>query len=163
MIASAIGVIVMAGVLTTYLLCLKQFRAISNYAEIHHGGRKAVDIVSQDIRVVRGITSFATSNMTVVIPTAFSSSGKITSYKLVTYSAQNGALWRTDSSTSNKVMLTTNVYSLSFKLYDRLGSNTAVISSAKGVQMDIKLRKTVMSQIQSEDYLAARLDMRNVH
>jgi Tfp pilus assembly protein PilW len=162
MIATAIGVIVMAGVLTTYVLCLKQFTAISNYAEIHRGGRKSVDIFSRDLRAVRGIQSFGTSNMVVVIPTAFGTSGNVTAYKLVTYTVQNGALWRTDSSSSNKVMLTTNIYSFAFSLYDHLGSNTSVVTSAKGIQVDIKLRKTVMSQIQSEDFLSARLDMRNV-
>jgi hypothetical protein len=46
-------------------------------------------------------------------------------------------------------------------LYDKLGSNTVVLSNAKGVQVDIRLRKYVINQVQSEDYLSARLDMRN--
>jgi len=152
----------MAGVLTTFVLSSKQFRAIANYAEIHYGGRKSVDIFSQDFRAVRGITSFATSNVVVVIPTAFDTSGNITSFKLVTYSVATGALWRADSSTGRKTMLTTNIYSAAFALYDHLGSNTVVLTSAKGIQLDIKLRKAVMSQIESEDYLSARLAMRNV-
>jgi hypothetical protein len=59
-------------------------------------------------------------------------------------------------------MLATNICQLTFSLYDKLGNGTAVPSSAKGVQVDIKLRKYVLSIIQSEDFLSARYDMRNV-
>ena len=72
-----------------------------------------------------------------------------------------GALFRTDSSTTNTDMLATNIYSLTLALYDHVGSNTTLVSTAKGIQIDIKLRKQVISNIQSEDYLSARVDMRN--
>src|SRR2546426_6257573 len=109
MMGSAIGVIVLAAVLTTYTLCLKQFRAISNYVEIHRGGRKAVDQFSQDVRGVDSVTTCNKTNLVVKIPTAFSSSGSVISNKTVTYMANtnNGTLWRTDSSTGKSAMLTT--------------------------------------------------------
>jgi prepilin-type N-terminal cleavage/methylation domain-containing protein len=162
MMGSAIGVIVMAGVFTTYILCLKQFRAISNYAEIHRDGRKSVDQFSQDFRGVRSISSYNASNLVVIIPTAFSTTGSAISNKTVTYAVNKGALWRTDSSTGKTSMLSTNISTLTFSLFDKLGTNTTTLSTAKGVQVDIKLRKTLMSQIQSEDFLSARLDMRNI-
>ena len=162
MIGTAIGVVVIAAVLTTYILCLKQFNAISNYAEIHRGGRASVDQISQDIRGVSSISSFSSTDLMVTIPTAFSSAGSVVSNKTVTYTLQNGALWRTDSSTGKTAMLTTNINSVTFSLYDKLGNPTTVLSTAKGVQVDLRLRKTVMSQIQSEDYLSARLTMRNI-
>ena len=162
MMGTAIGAFVIAGVITTYILCLKQFTAISNYAEIHRGGRSSVDQLSQDFRGVSSISSFASTNLVVIIPTAFSATGSVISNKTVTYAVRNGGLWRTDSSTGKTVMLTTNINTVTFSLYNRLGSNTTVVSTAKGVQVDLRLRKTVMSQIQSEDYLSARLDMRNV-
>jgi hypothetical protein len=162
MMGTAIGALVIAGVLTTYILCLKQFNAISNYAEIHRGGRASVDQLSQDFRAISSISSFASTNLVAVIPTAFSATGSVISNKIVTYAMRSGALWRTDSSTGKTVMLATNINTLTFSLYNRFGTNTTVLSSAKGIQVDIRLRKTVMSQIQSEDYLSARLDMRNV-
>ena len=161
---TAIGAIVITGVLTTYVLCIKQFRAVSNYVEIHRGGRKSVDTFSQDIRGVSSVTTLNKTNLVVVIPTAFNSSGSVISNKTVTYlcNTNNGTLKRTDSGTGTTTVLATNIFDLTFSLYDHLGSNTAVLSSAKGIQVDIKLRKRVMSQIQSEDFLSARLDMRNV-
>jgi len=98
----------------------------------------------------------------VVIPTAFSSTGSVVSNKTVSYTLNNGEMWRTDYGTGESRPLAHNIYQLTFSLYDRLGSSTTVLSTAKGVQIQIRLRKSVMSQIQSEDYLSARLDMRNV-
>ena len=66
-----------------------------------------------------------------------------------------------DSKTGQTSLLATNVQQLTFSLYDRLGTNTTVLGNAKGVQVNIHLRKYVLSQIQSEDFLSARLEMRN--
>jgi Tfp pilus assembly protein PilW len=162
MVAGAIGAFILASVLTTYVFSMKGLRAIANYDEIHSDGRHAVDVFAQDMRGVNSVTSFSASSLTVTIPTSFSSSGSVTSTKTVRYYLNSAALYRTDSSTGNTDMLATNICQLTFSLYDKLGNGTAVPSSAKGVQVDIKLRKYVLSIIQSEDFLSARYDMRNV-
>ena len=58
-------------------------------------------------------------------------------------------------------LLANNIYDLTFTPYDRALQTNNVLSVMKGIQVDIKLRKNVLSQFQSEDYLSARLDMRN--
>jgi len=161
MVSSAIATFILAGLVTTHILSLKSFRALSNYAEIHADGRNAVDQFSRDMRSVYSISYYDSSNLVVLIPTAFSSTGGVLSNKTISFSLSNGALRRTDSSTGATSMLATNVYKLTFSLYDKVGTATIVRSTAKGVQVDIRLRKSVMNQIQSEDYLSARLDMRN--
>ncbi len=163
MIALAIGTVVLAGVLTTYVTAIKGFAASSNYWEIHRGGRKSVDILARDMRSVSSIASYPnSSNIAVNIPTAFDSAGKIASTKIVTYSVTNGVLYRNDSSTGLTDSLATNIVTLTFTLYDRVGKTTTRTNTMKGIQVDIKLRKYVMSQIQSEDFLSARWDMRNM-
>lgn len=162
MVASAIGSLILGAIMTTYVFSLRGFQAISNYTEIHADGRMAIDHFARDVRGVYQITSFNPSNLVVRIPTAFSSSGGVTSYKTVTYSMNGGALYRTDSSTGRTSRLATNIHQLTFSLYDRLGNPTTLTSNAKGIQVDIRLRKYVVSQIQSEDYLSARLNMRNI-
>lgn len=162
MMASAIAALVLGGIMTTYVFSLKGFRSVSNYTEIHASGRKAIDVFARDIRAVSSISSFSASNLVVVIPTNFTSSGSVNGSKTVTYTCSGGALKRTDSSTGITSSLATNINQLTFSLFDRLGSNTTVLSIAKGIQVDVTLRKTVMNQIQSEDYLSARMDMRNI-
>jgi Tfp pilus assembly protein PilW len=163
LVASAIGALVLVGVMTTYIMSIKGFTAISNYRQIHGDGRLAVSYFARDIRGVSSISSFANpSNITVAIPTAFNSSGTVISNKTVSYTTSGGKFSRYDSSTGKTDLLASNIKGLTFTLYDNLGnSNGVTTSTAKGIQLDIKLRKTVMSQVQSEDFLSARYDMRN--
>jgi Tfp pilus assembly protein PilW len=161
MIAATIGSFIMAAIVTTYIFSLKGFRAIENYQEIHSDGRLAIDFFSRDMRAAYDITSFSASNIVVKIPTAFSNQGTVTADKTVTYAVSAGTLRRTDTATGKTSVLANNINQLTFALYDRVGSNTTVLANAKGVQVDIKLRKTVMSQVQTEDYLSGRIEMRN--
>jgi Tfp pilus assembly protein PilW len=159
---AAIGSIIMAGVLSTYIMTAREFRAISNYWEIHVDGRYAIDRFAADMRQVSDIASFATNGpLVVTIPTGFNSSGVVTSSVTVTYTYSGGALKRTLSSSGSTSVLATNVYNLRFALFDRVGSNTTLVANSKGISCEIFLRKYTAGQKQTEDYLSARLDMRN--
>jgi Tfp pilus assembly protein PilW len=162
MVALALSSMIMVAVLTTFIMSVRGFRAIANYAEIHADGRLAIDQFARDMRAVNDITSCGASNLVVSIPTAFSNSGTALTNKTVTYSISNGTLYRTDSATGITKGMANNIYSLEFKLYNKVGSQTTVLDTAKGIQIDLKLRKYVQSQLQSEDFLSARLDMRNI-
>lgn len=164
MVATAIGAMILAGVATTYIMSLRGFIASSNYYQIHGDGRLAVTYFAKDMRAVSNITSFAnSSNITVSIPTGFDSTGGVTNSATVTYSTSAGALYRYDSRTGNTDMLASNINQLTFTLYDLAGNaiTNGVTSNAKGIQVDVKLRKTVGSRAQTEDFLSARYDMRN--
>lgn len=162
LIAAAIGAFILTGVMTTYVMSVKGFTAISNYRQIHGDGRLAVTYFARDMRGVSSIFSFANpSNITVIIPT-FNNFGTVTSTKTVSYTTSGGKFSRYDSSTGKTDKLADNINGLTFTIYDNVGnSNNVATVNAKGIQLDIKLRKTVMSQVQSEDFLSARYDMRN--
>jgi prepilin-type N-terminal cleavage/methylation domain-containing protein len=163
MITATIGTIILAGVLTAYIMAARGFRAVSNYWEIHTDGRNAIDRFASDMRGVSTVTSCVTnSSLVVKIPTSFSSSGSVLASKTVTYSYSNHALLRTDSSVGATDMLASNVYQVTFRLYDRVGNYTTVLSNAKAAQLELFLRKYTAGQAQTEDYLAARLTMRNI-
>jgi prepilin-type N-terminal cleavage/methylation domain-containing protein len=163
MVATSIGTLILAGVLTTYVMTVKSFQALSNYWEIHSDGRYAVDRFASDMRAVSAINSLNATQLVCVVPTAFTGTGLIVSNKTVSYSLAGGSLYRSEtiSGTTATKKLASNIYLMSFQLYDKLGNPTASLSIAKAIQVDIKLRKFTVSQIQSEDYLSARLDMRN--
>lgn len=161
MVASCIALFILTGVLTTYIQLTKNLTAVSNYTQIHSDGRIAVEWFAKDIRAVNGISSYSSNNLTVLIPTNFSSSGVILGTKSVQYAYSNGALTRYDSSTGRTDLLATNIYQLTYYLYDHAGNITTLTNNAKSVQVDIKLRKYVGSQIQSEDFLSGRYVMRN--
>ena len=162
MVAGGIGAFVLVGIMTTYIFSIKSFVALSNYVDIHGAGRKSVNLIARDMRGVCRVTSFTTNSLTVLIPTAFSATGSVISNKTVTYTLDGSALKRTDSSSSKTSTLAAHVTQLDFALYDHLGSNTTLLSSAKGIQVNIRLRKQAGNQSQTEDFLSARLDMRNI-
>jgi Tfp pilus assembly protein PilW len=157
----AIGSIIMAGVLSSYIMGVRQFRALANYWEIHSDGRYAVDRFTGDIRSVYDVTSYASNGPLVVKIPYFNSGGVVTGSTTVTYSFTGGALKRTVSSPASTSVLATNVYDLKFFLYDRVGNPTTVLSTSKGVVIEIFLRKYTAGQKQSEDFLSARVNMRN--
>jgi prepilin-type N-terminal cleavage/methylation domain-containing protein len=162
LVASAVGTIILAGVLTTYILSVRGYQAITNYWMIHSDGRYAVDRFAADMRAVYSITSFATNGpLVVVIPLAFSSSGVPTATKTITYTYTSGKLLRTDSSTGTTAMLATNIYNLKFRMFNRNLSNETILANAKSIQLEVFLRKYTANRAQTEDYLSARLDMRN--
>ena len=160
-IAMTIGTFIMAAVVSSYLVSVQGFQAVSNYAEIHRNGREAVNYFAKDMRAVYSITSFNGSNITVRIPTVFGSTGLVLSNKTVSYTYTGGGIYRYDSSTGYTDMLATNVYFLQYRLYDHIGSNTTLTSVAKSIGVEIRLRKSVVSLFQTEDFISARLDMRN--
>jgi Tfp pilus assembly protein PilW len=162
MMSVTLGALLLAGSVGTYLQCLKAFTAAGNYTQIHGDGRSAVNWFAKDMRAASQITSFNGSNVTITIPTAFSASGVILSNKTVSYTYDgSNILYRTDSSTGKTAPLAYNIYQLTYTLFNHVGSNTTLVSAAKGIQLDIKLRKTMMNQTETEDYLSARFDMRN--
>src|SRR5437899_849090 len=84
-VASAVSAIVLGGLATSYLYALKGYRAVSNYTDIHGDGRHAVDLFARDVRGVATLISWSSNNLSVKVPTAFDSIGRVTSNKTVTY------------------------------------------------------------------------------
>jgi Tfp pilus assembly protein PilW len=163
MIGLAVGTFIMGAVMTTYVMGVRAFNAINNYWEIHTDGRYAVDCFAGDMRGVNRIASFATNGpVSVTIPVTFDNNGNCTSNKTVTYSYSAGYLRRADSSDGSSRNVAANIYNVKFSLYDRVGNLTTVTSTAKAIQLELFLRKYTVGRAQSEDYLSARLDMRNI-
>jgi hypothetical protein len=162
LVTSVIGTFILTGVLVSYVLCARYFYAISNYWEIHSQGRYAIERFGADMRGVANITSFNSNSLVAVtIPVTFSGTGAVLTSKTVTYIYTNGFLNRIDSSLNETNELARNIYQLQFRLYDRVGNQTSVIASSKAIQLELYLRKFSAGRAQTEDYLSARLDMRN--
>jgi Tfp pilus assembly protein PilW len=162
MMAGAIGMIILAGILTAYIMSARSFRAIANYWEIHSDGRHAIDRFATDMRGVSAITQFGTNGPLVVrIPVSFNWYGSAISNKTVTYTYSGQALYRSDTSTGSTAMIATNVYKVDFRLFDKLNQPTTLTSVAKGIRVELFLRKYTAGVLQSEDYLSASFAMRN--
>jgi prepilin-type N-terminal cleavage/methylation domain-containing protein len=159
MTATAIGSIVLVAVVTSYIFSVKGFRALSAYAQTRADGRMALDLFSCDVRGGSAISSCTTSQVTLVLPTAFDASGNATASNLVSHSFSNGAWYRTVGAGSSK-LVATNVASLSFTLYDA-SNGLAQVSSAVAIQVEVILLQQSRNLTQSEDIVSARFHLRN--
>jgi len=62
MIAIAVGVIVIATIMTLAIISAQNFVATANYVQMNDQSRYAVDLISREIRNATAVTGFSTSN-----------------------------------------------------------------------------------------------------
>ena len=161
MISSTLAIMVLAAVLITFSATTKHFRAVANYGLIHQEGRMAVDRFAQDFRKASDLTNVGSSSITLVVPTGFDSQGNATGTKNVKYYKSGTNFIRQDLTLNQSRTLSSNISTINFTMYDRLGQTTTLTTSCKGIQVDIKLSRSVISTAQTEDFLSARLVARN--
>ena len=162
MVAIAILLILTTAIMSTYVFSIWSFQSITNYVQLHMDGRTAVNQFLNDMRGVYSVVSFAANGPVVVtIETNFANGAPLTTTATYTFSSSGHSISRSDD-TGNTTQLATNVNNAVFTLYDRSGSNTAVLSTAKSIQLDLFLSNQVVKLRQTEDYLSARTVMRNV-
>jgi Tfp pilus assembly protein PilW len=161
LIGSTIGIVLIAAILTTFSIVTRNFKASANYGLIHREGRYAVDIFSKEFRAATNITNASTNSITIAVPTDFSATGDPVGTMNIRYYQNGTNLVRHVLTTGASTTLVRNASTVSFKLFDRLGQSTSLTASAKGCQVEIKLRKTVAGTAQTEDFLSARLTLRN--
>ena len=162
LIAVFMMTLIVAAILSTFSAVTRNFKAASNYGMIHREGRKVVDLFAKDFRAASDVTNWSTNSITLVVPISFNSSGAITNSKTYTYELVGRHVNRCDADLwPKKTRIADDVDTLTFTLYDRVGQSTSLTTICKGCQLDIKLRDSVMSMQETEDYLSGRLVMRN--
>ena len=158
--AMAIGTFILTGVMTSYVLCMRGFRRLSNYNEMQADGRHAVDWFARDIRAGLRVSSWLSNRVVVLTPSAVNNAGVVTTTNVVTHTLTGGAWCRTTAA-GDFNELAPGLRSLTFSLYDQAGNITMQASQAVSVQVDAFLTNRVQSTTQSADFLSARYRMRN--
>ena len=75
-VAVAILLILLTGIMSTYVFSIYSFQAITNYVSLHTNGRAAVDRFLKDVRGAASVIAYGTNGPFVVsIATNFDSSG----------------------------------------------------------------------------------------
>src|SRR2546427_516275 len=114
----------LAGLVSTYIMSVKGFKAMADYTVIHEEGRYALDLFARDVRLAIGITSTTATNVVFTLPTTFDSSGNVTGSNSITHTFQNSQWRRTSGNAGTTKILSRDVTNLTFSTYDSLGSNT---------------------------------------
>lgn len=162
MFTLAIGSFVMAGVMTSYVFCMRGFRGLSNYGEIQQDGRSALDWFARDLRPGLAVSSCTSNRLVVLLPATVDANAKVTVTNQVTHLGSGSRWYRSDTvSGGGTRCLADNVTQLSFSMFDAAGNSTTQATAAVSVQVDAVLQKRTRDKNQTSDFLSARLRMRN--
>ncbi|MBI3887269.1 MAG: hypothetical protein HY302_16310 [Opitutae bacterium] len=171
MIAASLGSLVLVGVLSAFLMLGRSGANLSSYAQMDAESRRAIETLSQDLRMASVLSYNSSSSVTLTVPDSYPSSDSTQNEK-VTYaydSAASGATARCfyvmagdASSTAAKRILVRNVTALTFRRYDRLDAATTSSTNTKRVELAMTLRATSNTAVSTTNYVvSASIILRN--
>ncbi len=164
MIASGAASIVLLALFTSYSMTTRGFVSTGNYFDMEQSARQTLEFLGRDARQATGLTAFASTDISMGIPTNFNANGTISGAKTVRYYQGTGAdsnkLFRVDCGATSIVAY--DVSSVQFIEYDRnLVSSGISPSDCKLLQVNVTLRKYTINNPNTEQILSARVVMRN--
>lgn len=119
LIATGVGMIVLAAVAGLTLFSARSFLALNNYADLDIRSRIALDTMSQELRQANEVTGYATNRLSFSI----TETNGVTSTVTYTHDATQKTLTRTSTVGPPKVLLT-QCDSLIFTMFKRPASET---------------------------------------
>lgn len=165
LIGVTLGTMVLAGVLSTFLMLGRSGANIANYSMMETQSRRALEELSQDIRMAKDVKWNSAQSISVLVPDTYTSvSGPVT-YVWFTYALEANELYRKPglvASATLKTPLVRRVASCEFKRFDRLNNATTNPLSIKRLQLTLVVRRksqTVSSA--SNTILSASYILRN--
>ncbi len=164
MIGAALGSVVLAGIMSTFLMLSRSGVRAVNYTTMDIQARRALDEFGQDIRMASNVAWNTTSDpcysITLTVPNYYTTASPVNQ---VTYA------WDTDSAsatyrcfyrkpgnaaaTATKTVFIRNVTQLRFKRFDRLNADAATAATTKRIQVDITATTLGQSNLAASNQL----------
>jgi prepilin-type N-terminal cleavage/methylation domain-containing protein len=152
MIAATLGSIVLAGVLSTFLMISRSGMSAANYTTMDTQSRRALDEFSRDVRQASNVTWNSSASVTLSVPDNYA-----TTSNLVTYTWNNSSSSSTyrcfyrvpgnSTATSPKTVFVRNVTSFSYARFDRLNATTTSDASTKRIQIAMTVTSTSVTVV----------------
>lgn len=147
LMAMAIGMIVLAGLVVVFVSQKKAYDVQAQVAEMHQNARATLDIISQDIA---GAGYDPTKYGVVAVPVALSHKVQLRAdlngngntddaFEDVTYELAGTVIYRTIPGES-PVAFAENVHSLNFQYFDAGGIETANIDEIRKIRIELTMR-----------------------
>ncbi len=159
MFALAIGSVVMAGVMETWLITSRSFAAMANYCDLDDQSRNALDNITRDLRQSKVVSYYSTNTLTCsnIDGTTFTYGWDPASQ--IVYKSQRG---------QTNVLLTGCTY-LCYQIFFRNPTNlfwfpytaTNQPSLTKLVQVDWCCSRRILNQYNTESMETAKIVLRN--
>lgn len=141
MVGSVLGSIVLAGVLSAFVMLGRSGALIYNYNGMSIEGRRALEEFSQDVRMASAIVTNSTASVTLTVPENYTgTSNKVTYF----YDSATGTFRRRPGTTSvvdaTATLLVRSVVSGEFVRYNRLDIGTESDAETKRLVFMLRMR-----------------------
>ena len=166
MIGGALGSMVLAGVLSTFLMLGRSGANAATYSTMETQARRALEELSQDLRMASDIIWNSDTSITLLVPDNYASSVPA-DHNYVTYAqdTSDSTFYHMPgiaASTNPKTTLIRNVASLRYSRYDRVDNVSTANVTTKRIQVTMVMRTTNMTAATaSNNILSASYILRN--
>jgi Tfp pilus assembly protein PilW len=153
LIGATLGTMVLAGVLSTFLMLGRSGANIANYSMMEAQSRRALEDLSQDIRMGESVTWTSAQSITIKVPHEYSSLTAPITYDDVKYAFNSTkGFYRVvgiESVMNPGMTLVRNVSSCTFERFDRVNNATTSPTATKRIKL------TLVARIQDKTVAAA--------
>jgi prepilin-type N-terminal cleavage/methylation domain-containing protein len=176
MISVTIGSMVLAGVMSTYLMLIRSGVAAANYVEMDAQARRAFETMANDIKMTQTLVTHVTNSVITAITLTIPSTSTSTGYT-VTYGWDQTFKWFYSvpgstvpadgtASVAGRVVLAKNITNLFFQAYQQSQTTGAIAeatsdSNAKHVQCFMTLKRSLNAAVNTETIQSAAFTLRN--
>jgi prepilin-type N-terminal cleavage/methylation domain-containing protein len=162
MVGATLGTIVLAGVLSTFLMLGRSGANVANYSMMETQSRRALEELSQDIRMAKNITWNSAQSITLLVPDNYTTTSNQVTYAYDSTTKDFFRMPGTASATNPKTILVPSVASCTFARFNRLNASASTNASTKRIQLTLVVsRKSETVAAASNTILSASYILRN--
>jgi prepilin-type N-terminal cleavage/methylation domain-containing protein len=138
MIAASISSLVLAGVMSSFLMLGRSGANVANYSVMEAQSRRALEEFSQDLRMASAVTWNSSTSITLTVPNNYTPTlGVVTYY----YNSGTSSFMRTpkdpNSAAGTTMTLIRQVVSFSYSRYDRINNAATLDMTTKRIQLNM--------------------------
>lgn len=147
LVASTLSVMVLAGVLSAFLMLGRSGMNVASYSVSESEIRRGIEEFSQDVRMASDVTWNSATSITLTVPNNYTSTSNMVTYAYdeTTTGATAQCFYRVPgnaTSTAARTVYVRNISSFSFSRYNRLDAAAANDTETKRLQISMNVRRT---------------------
>lgn len=133
---------IMAGVMSTFLMLGRTGANAANYSVMEAQSRRALEEVSQDLRMASGITWNSATSITLLVPNNYTSTSNRVTYAFDTVTQTFYQMPGASGSGNAQRKLIENVTTCTYSRFDRVDGVASDDPSTKRIQISMIVRTT---------------------
>ena len=158
LMAAGIGSFVLAGVISSFMMLTRSGINIGAYAVMDAEARRALETISQDLRMASALYFNHAESVTLTVPDSYTAyANKVTyTYDGTSSGATAHCLYQRpgdSTSTAPATILMRNVTRLEFRRFDRLDNLTTSTTNTKRLEFSLTARTTANTVVAATDHL----------